>query len=106
MTRFARTLERLHRVGINQLADSVADYYSADGLLVASGVPVVMDHGVEEVTEFGGIDRRTTIGATHIDLKQLQRNGFFIVAGKRFAITGIQSDDHHYISFYVRPDDR
>lgn len=103
MTAFSRAANRLHRVGIRRLADSVAEYLDRDGLQLAENLLVVVDHAAERYDSFGCFGRWTTIAFLTEDVARVDTEGRFVVGGKTWVIDGIASDDGRVMSFYVRP---
>ena len=104
MSRFARSLARLHRVGMDALSDQVVDYYDNQGALLDIGIAAIVDHGTDRINETtGSIDRWSTIAVLHTALQKVDRKGHFVLDQRPFYIDGIANDDGHLITFYVRP---
>lgn len=103
-TRFGRAMERLHRVGLARLADSVGDYVSSNGAVLAPGLALMVDKDVERLDMVSGaMDRAVTVTAERSQITPLDRKGGFVVNGQTWHIDGIASDDGHLITFYVVP---
>lgn len=104
MSRYARSLARLHRAGMQALSDQVVDYHDNEGTLLNEGVTAIVDHGTDRINETtGSIDRWSTIAVLHVDLQKVDRKGYFVLDQRKFYIDGIASDDSYSITFYVRP---
>lgn len=104
MTRYARSLARLHRVGMQALSDKLVDYHDTHGELLNAGLAAIVDHGTDRINETtGSIDRWSTIAVLHVDLQKVDRKGYFVLDQRQFYIDGIASDDSRLIAFYVRP---
>lgn len=104
MTRYARSLARLHRVGMQALSDKLVDYHGSKGELLSAGLTAIVDHGTDRINETtGSIDRWSTIAVLHADLQKVDRKGYFLLDARQFYIDGIANDDSHLITFYVRP---
>lgn len=96
--RFAKALDRLHRVGAKRLADSVGTY-TEPGLAPVCGIPLHTDQNVL-VNGAEGLLRsnQTAVGWKAGDLpKYAVRVGIFEVNGKRLLIEDIIEDDGHWI---------
>lgn len=103
-TRFGRAMERLHRVGMSRLADSVGDYISNTGAVLAADLELQVDRDVERVDMVReAYDRATTVTVQRSQLQPFDRKGGFVIAGQTWHIDGIASDDGHLITFYVVP---
>ena len=104
MSRYARSLARLHRVGMEALSDKVVDYHDSQGALLNAGIAAIVDHGTDRINETtGSIDRWSTIAVLHTALQKVDRKGHFVLDQRSFYIDGIESDDGPLITFYVRP---
>lgn len=104
MTRFSRSLARMHRVGMQSLSDQLVDYHASNDELLGSGLQAIVDHGVDRIDELtGSIDRWSTIAVLHADVQRIDRKGYFVTSSGKLYIDGIESDDGHLITFYVRP---
>lgn len=104
MSRYARSLARLHRVGMEALSDKVVDYHDSQGALLNADIAAIVDHGTDRINETtGSIDRWSTIAVLHTALQKVDRKGHFVLDQRRFYIDGIANDDSHLITFYVRP---
>ncbi len=104
MTRYARSLARLHRAGMQALSDNLVDYHCSRGELLNAGLTAIVDHGTDRINETtGSIDRWSTIAVLHADLQKVDRKGYFLLDARQFYIDGIANDDSHLITFYVRP---
>ncbi|NQD80276.1 hypothetical protein HP436_08785 [Pseudomonas sp. CrR14] len=105
--RFARVMDRLHRVGSARLADSTAKYLSARGETLADDLPIQLDRNVDPM-EFGigAVGRVTTVTVRKALLVPFDRKASFVVAGEQWHITkdGIAADDGHMITLYVEPE--
>src|SRR5690606_30426396 len=85
-------------------ADSVGDYVSSNGAVLASGLELMVDKDVERLDMVSGaIDRAVTVTAERSQITPLDRKGGFVVNGQTWHIDGIASDDGHLITFYVVP---
>ena len=106
-SRFARVMDRLHRVGSSRLADTTAKYLSARGEVLACDLPVQVDRNVDAM-EFGlgATGRVTTITVRKALLAPFDRKGSFLLGCEKWHITkdGIAADDGHMITLYVEPD--
>lgn len=103
-TRFGRALDRLHRVGQARLADSVGDYISRTGAMLAPQLSLQVDKDVERLDSVSGaIDRAVTVTAQRSLLHPVDRKGGFIIGDQTWHIDGIANDDGHLITFYVVP---
>lgn len=104
MSRYARSLARLHSKGMGALSDKVVDYHDSQGALLNAGISAIVDHGTDRINETtGSIDRWSTIAVLHTALQKIDRKGHFVLDQRPFYIDGIASDDSHLITFYVRP---
>lgn len=105
--RFAKVMDRLHRVGSLRLADCTANYHSASGDVLASDLPIQLDRDVDAM-EFGlgAVGRITTITVRKMLLVPFDRKGMFIMGTEKWHITkdGIAADDGHMITLYVEPE--
>ncbi|WP_256663769.1 hypothetical protein [Pseudomonas sp. gcc21] len=102
--RFGRALERLHRVGSTQLADSAGTYVDRNGTVLAEQLALMVDRDVERIDMASGmVDRAVTITVLRSLVQPLDRKGGFIVDGATLHIDGIAADDGHMITFYVVP---
>lgn len=103
-TRFGRAMERLHRGGMDRLADSVGDYLDRNGAALATGLALIIDKDVERVDMVSGaVDRGITVAVQNGLIQPLDRKGAFVVDGKMLHIDGIAEDDGHLITLYVVP---
>ena len=102
-TRFGRAMERLHRVGQAQLADSVGNYVDRNGAVLAQDLGLQVDRDVERFGEGGAVDRVTTISVLRNLIQPLDRKGAFVIGTETLHIDGIAEDDSHMITFYVVP---
>lgn len=98
MSSFAKSMERLHRIGAGRLADAVGSY-------VESGRPPVRDlvlHFDENLLQNGpeGAFRTGALGVGwhKRDLPCVQvRGGIFEVGGRRLLVEDIVDDDGHWM---------
>lgn len=102
-TRFGQAMERLHRVGMARLADSVGNYVDRNGAVLAQGLELQVDRNVERFGEGGAVDRMTTISTLRSLIQPLDRKGAFVIGSETWHIEGIADDDGHLITFYVVP---
>lgn len=103
-TRFGRAIDRLHRVGAAMLADSVGDYISRAGAVLAPQLALMVDKDVERMDMVSdAIDRAVTVTAQRSQIQPFDRKGGFVIDGQIWHIDGIASDDGHMITFYVVP---
>ena len=96
--RFAKAMERLHRVGSLRLADSVGKYLEP-GRPPVCGIPLQVDqnplvNGAEGLLR----SNQTAVGWKASDLPcYTVRQGVFEVNGKRLLIEDIVENDGHWI---------
>lgn len=102
-TRFGRAMERLHRVGLARLADSVGNYVDRNGTVLAQDLELQVDRNVERFGEGDAVDRVATISVLRSLIQPLDRKGAFIIGTETLHIDGIADDDGHLITFYVVP---
>lgn len=111
MAGFGKALARMDAAIMASLNDGSADYLSAAGAVLASGLEVILDKDVERMALISGmVDRAVTITVRRHLLQPLDRKGAFRLApedwgadGKTWHIDGIAEDDGHLITFYVKP---
>lgn len=96
--RFARAMERLHRVGSHRLADSVGRYLEP-GRPPVCGLALQTDQNVLVNGPEGLLrSNQTAVGWKASELpKYAVRAGVFEVNGKRLLIEDIIEDDGHWI---------
>lgn len=90
------------------LSDGTGDYLSADGVVLASGIELILDRDVDRFSldsVSGAMERATTITVRKALLQPLDRSGAFLLDGQLWHIArkGIASDDGHLITFLVEP---
>lgn len=96
--------DRMNKTILRTLADGIAEYHSATGAVLASGVEVIMERDVERLDDVSGmLDRSVTITVRKSLLQPFDRKGAFVMDGKTWHIDGIAADDGHMITFYVVP---
>lgn len=85
--------------------DGLADYLSAAGAVLASGVVVVIERDVERIDVAGGmIDRVVTATTRKQALQPFDRKGALRLAdGTLWHFDGIAADDGQLITLYVVP---
>ncbi|PTU76917.1 hypothetical protein DBO86_22835 [Pseudomonas indoloxydans] len=94
----------MNKTILRTLADGIADYHSATGAVLASGVEVIMERDIERFDAGGGmLDRAVTITVRKSLLQPFDRQGAFAMDGKTWHIDGIERDDGHMITLYVVP---
>lgn len=113
MTGFAELTDDMDAMLMSSLNDGAADYLNAAGVVVASGIEVIVDKDVERVNLASGmVDRVVTITTKKALLQPFDRKGVFssnldqpvkALADKTWHIDGIAEDDGHLITFYVVP---
>ena len=113
MSTFADLTDDMDAMLMSSLNDGGADYFSAAGAVLASGIEVIVDADVERVDNLsGGIDRAVTVTVRKSLLVPLDRKGAFranadnpvkALGTKTWHIDGIAEDDGHMITFYVVP---
>jgi len=101
---WAAMRDRMNKTIMRTLADGTADYLSRTGEVLAKDLPVIVESGVERVSEISGaVDRvRTHCVQKHL-LQPLDLKGGFVMDGKTWHIDGIAEDDGSLITFYVVP---
>ncbi|WP_437881029.1 hypothetical protein [Pseudomonas sp. LRF_L74] len=104
MAGFGSLVDDMDDAVMDSLSDDCANYCSRTGVLIAEGIPVIIDKDVERVDEVAqAIDRVRTHTVQKRFLDPFDRQGYFEVAGKAWHIDGIQADDGHMITLYVKP---
>lgn len=104
MAGFGNALASMDAAIMASLNDGAADYLSAAGAVLASGVEVILDRDVERLdTVSGMLDRAVTITLRKSLLQPFDRKGAFRLDGKSWHIDGIAADDGHLITFFVVP---
>ncbi len=91
---------------MGSLNDGQGDHLSAAGVVLASGLELILDRNVERFdidSVSGAMERAVTITARKALLPQLDRRGAFRLAGQLWHIDAIAADDGHLITFYVVP---
>lgn len=101
---FSDLVEELDDTLMDALADGLAQYLSRTGEVLREDLPVIVESGVERVSEISGaVDRvRTHCVQKHL-LQPLDLKGSFVMDGKTWHIDGIAEDDGSLITFYVVP---
>lgn len=101
---FSDLVEELDDTLMDALADGLAQYLSRAGEVLREDLPVIVESGVERVSEISGaVDRvRTHCVQKHL-LQPLDLKGGFVMDGKTWHIDGIAEDDDSLITFYVVP---
>lgn len=104
MAGFGALIDDLDDKVMDSLSDGTADYLSRTGEVLAKDLPVIVESGVERVSEISGaVDRvRTHCVQKHL-LQPLDLKGGFVMDGKTWHIDGIAEDDDSLITFYVVP---
>ena len=101
---WARMRDGMNKTIQRALSDGVADYLSATGMQLASGVEVIIDMDVDRIDVVSGmIDRAVTITVRREQLQPIDRKGAFRLPAKTWHIDAIAADDGHMITFYVVP---
>ena len=96
--------DRMNKTILRTLADGIAEYHSATGAVLASGVEVIMERDVERLDDVSGmLDRSVTITVRKSLLQPFDRKGAFVMDGKTWHIDGIAADDGHMLTLYVVP---
>ena len=96
--------DRMNKTILRTLSDGIAEYYSATGAVLASGVEVIVERDIERFDAGSGmLDRAVTITVRKSLLQPFDRKGAFVMDGKTWHIDGIAADDGHMITFYVVP---
>lgn len=104
MAGFGKALAAMDTAIAASLNDGIADYHSATGALLASGVEVILERDVERLDDVSGmLDRSVTITVRKSLLQPFDRKGAFVMDGKTWHIDGIERDDGHMITLYVVP---
>lgn len=104
MSSFARARDRLHMAVLSRLADGTADYFHADGTVIAVGIEVLLERNVERLNTVDGLlDRVVTITVPKGVLSPFDRKGMFHIDGKIWHIDGIADDDGHFLTLYLVP---
>lgn len=92
------------------LGDGQGDYLDAGGAVLATGIVLIWETGVERIDVANGMmDRVNTITVNKADLPKVDRRGSFVpqgpdwgsLSGKQQHIDGIASDDGCFVTFYV-----
>lgn len=102
LPRFARCLERMHRVGSNRLADSFGSYQPLQGQPSAP-IPLQVAREVELAGPNGAVmGVPIAISFYRRDLAEVERGGVFLVgvdcAGERLIVDEVVLDDGHMIT--------
>ena len=97
--RFNRATRRMNRVIMRHMSDGTAEFYDINAALIAADVPVTIDHNVEDPADF--IERMTIISVLHADLPKFARQGTILMAGHKWQIAGIASDDSQILALKV-----
>lgn len=96
--------DRMNKTILRALSDGIAEYHSATGAVLASGVEVIVERDIERFDAGSGmLDRAVTITARKSLLQPFDRQGAFVMDGKTWHIDGIAEDDGSLITFYVVP---
>ncbi|MOA54074.1 hypothetical protein D3C78_1776360 [compost metagenome] len=91
---------------MSSLNDGQGDHLSAAGVVLASGLELMLDRNVERFdidSVSGAMERAVTITARKALLQPFDRSGAFLLDGKTWHIDKIASDDDHLITFFVVP---
>jgi len=101
---WAAMRDRMDKAILRTLADGTTDYLSRTGEVLAKDVPVIVETGIERVSEISGaVDRVRTHCVQKRLLQPLDLKGGFVMDGKTWHIDGIAEDDGSLITFYVVP---
>lgn len=101
---FGSLIAALDAAVMGSLSDGQGDYLSAAGVVLASGLELILDRDVERFDlATGALDRSVTLTVRKHLLQPLDRQGAFRLDGKTWHIDGIAADDGHLITFYVVP---
>ncbi|PTQ70357.1 hypothetical protein [Pseudomonas sp. GV071] len=100
--RFARSLERLHRVGSSRLADSIGSYQPLQGA-ASNTIPLQVARDVELAGPNGSvIGVPIAVSFWRRDLAEVERGGVFLVgvdcAGQRLIVEEVVMDDGHMLT--------
>lgn len=100
--RFARSLERLHRVGSSRLADSIGSYQPLEGQ-ASKPIPLQVTRDVEMAGPNGSVvGVPIAVGFWRKDLAEVERGGVFLVgadcAGQRLIVEEIVMDDGYMLT--------
>lgn len=103
---FAAMTAALDAAVMATLNDGQGDHLSAAGVVLASGLELILDRNVERFdidSVSGAMERAVTITARKALLQPLDRKGAFLLDGQLWHIDRIASDDGHLITFFVVP---
>lgn len=103
---FSAMTAALDAAVMGSLNDGQGDYLSAAGVVLASGLELILDRDVDRFdidSVSGAMERAVTITARKALLQPLDRKGAFLLDGKLWNIDRIASDDGHLITFFVAP---
>lgn len=103
---FAAMTGALDAAVMGSLNDGLGDHLSAAGVVLASGLELILDRNVDRFnidSVSGAMERAVTITVRKALLLQLDRQGAFLLDGQTWHIDGIAADDGHLITFFVVP---
>lgn len=106
MAGFSALIDDLDAAVMGSLNDGQGDYLSAAGVVLASGLELILDRNVERFdidSVSGAMERAVTITARKALLQPLDRKGAFLLDGQLWHIDRIASDDGYLITFFVVP---
>tara|TARA_R110000764_G_scaffold2641_5_gene11475 strand:+ start:4994 stop:5332 length:339 start_codon:yes stop_codon:yes gene_type:complete len=112
MASFADLTNEMDDSVMSSLKDGRIDLLTAAGAVAVVGVDAIVEQDVERISEQGFVERVVTICVRKALLGSYDRKGAFVsnveepiadLAAKRWHLDGIESDDGHLITFYVRP---
>lgn len=98
MTRFGRALDRLHRVGMSRLADSVGDYAGAS---TATGIELMIDRSHEVYDEDQVAMRITAVSVQVADVPTSRQGDTIATVGRVWTVQQVLEDDGHLRRLWV-----
>ncbi|MGF6695217.1 hypothetical protein M2318_005318 [Metapseudomonas resinovorans] len=104
MAGFSDLIVDLDDAVMDTLNDGAADYLSRTGEVLAEGLPVIVELGVQRSDRLDAVELVRTHEVQKRLLQPFDRKGAFRMEGQTWHIDGIHGDDGHLITFYVVPE--